>query len=143
MYYLQTINQTSAGTSTPLSFAFQKVEITSAMVISAIAILVYIIANTLREIVQIYQQKWHYLIEPNNLVSWLISISALIMVLPVFSKGIVSDNHFSAASITVFLSWFNLLLFLQRFDQVTLGFIIILYRWFKVIERVVSQIMFS
>lgn len=108
----------NTNSTSTLNFAFQKVEMTSIMVISAIAIVVYIIANTLREIVQIYQQKWHYLIEPNNLVSWLISISAIIMVLPVFSKGIVSDNHFSAASITVFLSWFNLLLFLQRFDQV-------------------------
>lgn len=96
----------------------QKVEINSIMLILAIGIIIYITLNTLREILQIYQQKWQYLIERNNLVSWLLYISAIIMISPVFNGGCVSDAHFSAASITVFLSWFNLLLFLQRFDQV-------------------------
>ena len=88
------------------------------MMASGIAITVYISLNTLRELFQIYQQKWQYLLEPNNLVSWLLYTSAAVMISPIFNGGYVIDAHFSAASITVFLSWFNLLLFLQRFDQV-------------------------
>lgn len=92
---------------------------TSMMLISSIAIIVYIVLNAFREVLQIYHHKWKYLFEPNNLVSWMLYISAMIMVSPVFNGGCISDVHFSATSMTVFLSWFNLLLFLQRFDQVS------------------------
>lgn len=85
---------------------------------SSLAIITYVVLSTLREFLQIYQQKWQYLLEPNNFISWLLYISAAIMVSPVFNGGHITDVHFSATSITVFLSWFNLLLFLQRFDQV-------------------------
>lgn len=93
--------------------------ITTATLVSGVAIIIYIFCNALREILQAYQQKWHYLIEPINLVSWILYISALIMVWPMFNNGLCYSGNFSAASVTVFLSWFNLLLFLQRFDQVS------------------------
>lgn len=88
------------------------------MWISGLAILLYILGNAIREIVQIYQQKWHYLLEPANFISWLLYLCAFVMVSCVFWGNEVKEEHFSAASMTVFLSWFNLLLFLQRFDQV-------------------------
>lgn len=88
------------------------------MWISGVAILIYILGNAVREIVQIYQQKWHYLLEPTNFISWLLYLGAIVMVSCVFLGDEVKEEHFSAASMTVFLSWFNLLLFLQRFDQV-------------------------
>lgn len=88
------------------------------MLVSSIAIIVYVALNMLREALQIYQQRWKYIFEPNNLVYWVLYIAAVIMVSPVFNDGCVSDFHFSATAIAVFLSWFNLLLFLQRFDQV-------------------------
>jgi transient receptor potential cation channel subfamily A member 1 len=105
----------------------EHVEVTTIMMISGTVIVFYILSNTIRELVQIYQQRWHYLLEPNNLVAWILYISAFIMVSPMFfSNQVLSDAHFSAASITVFFSWFNLLLFLQRFDQV-----ISKYRYFQ------------
>ncbi|EDS35492.1 conserved hypothetical protein [Culex quinquefasciatus] len=88
--------------------------------VSGIGIIVYILGNAMREILQAYQQKWHYLIEPINLISWLLYFSALVMIWPMFVQGRCESGNFSAASVTVFLSWFNLLLFLQRFDQVGL-----------------------
>lgn len=96
------------------------IDASSMMLVSSIAIIVYVVLNSMREVLQIYQQKWKYLFEPNNLVSWLLYISAILMVSPVFNDGSISDVHFSATSLAVFLSWFNLLLFLQRFDQVSL-----------------------
>lgn len=95
-----------------------RIETCSVMIVSGIAILVYVAVNMLREALQIYQQRWKYIFEPNNLVYWCLYISSVIMVSPIFNDSIVSDFHFSATAIAVFLSWFNLLLFLQRFDQV-------------------------
>lgn len=99
----------------------------SLMLVSSIAIMVYVALNMLREALQIYQQRWKYIFEPNNLVYWVLYIAAVIMVSPVFNDGCVSDFHFSATSIAVFLSWFNLLLFLQRFDQVRIRISIAVY----------------
>lgn len=99
-------------------FVFNPIRVCTLMFATSIAIIIYIVLSTLREFLQIYQQKWQYLFEPNNFISWMLYISAAIMVSPVFNGGWISDLHFSATSLTVFLSWFNLLLFLQRFDQV-------------------------
>lgn len=109
-------------TNNPLDTAADShINVSSMMLVSSIAIIVYVVLNSMREVLQIYQQKWKYLFEPNNLVSWLLYISAVLMVSPVFNDGSINDVHFSATSLAVFLSWFNLLLFLQRFDQVKIA----------------------
>jgi transient receptor potential cation channel subfamily A protein 1 len=95
-----------------------QMKLTSTIVTSGIFIIVYVLLNSIREFIQLYQQKWHYLFEPINLISCLLYVSAFIMVIPIFIDGNMSSCHVSATSVTVFLSWFNLLLFLQRFDQV-------------------------
>lgn len=93
------------------------VKVTPMMYISAIAIITYITINSVREFVQMYQSKYLYFLDPINLVSWLLYSSAIVMVVPIFGEKLY-DVQFSCASLTVFLSWFNLLLLLQRFDQV-------------------------
>ncbi|CAB3379362.1 Hypothetical predicted protein [Cloeon dipterum] len=87
------------------------------MIICGTSILVYIAINVVREGMQIYQQRLHYLLDPFNIVSWMLYISAVAMVLPVFNSDL-ERIQYSSASITAFLAWFNLLLYLQRFDQV-------------------------
>lgn len=84
---------------------------------SAMAIITYIGLNTIRELIQLYQQKYMYFMDPINLVTWILYSSAIVMVVPIFGDQMY-DIQFSCASLTVFLSWFNLLLLLQRFDQV-------------------------
>lgn len=79
----------------------------------AMIIIAYIVLNSLREVLQLYQQRWHYLLDPINLVSWLLYICSIIMIMPVFADQL-TKLQLSCASITVFLSWFNLLLYLQR-----------------------------
>lgn len=113
------------------------IKVNSMMLVSCLVIIVYIVLSMLREFLQMYQQKWQYLFEPNNFISWLLYISGAIMVSPVFSDGKIADLHFSATSVTVFLSWFNLLLFLQRFDQVShwlhlVSFFEYIFRWYRV-----------
>ncbi|KAK9692812.1 Ankyrin repeats (3 copies) [Popillia japonica] len=102
-----TIQYTQSLTSTNSTMIF----------ISAIVIISYCSLNTIKEFIQMYQQKFFYFLDPINLVSWLLYVSVIIMLLPVFIKGNCSVQV-SFASIAVFLCWFNLLLLLQRFDQV-------------------------
>lgn len=87
------------------------------MYLSAFFIIIYIMINILREIIQLYQQQYMYFSDPVNLVTWLLYIFASVMVTPIFWNK-MGEMQFSFASLTVFLSWFNLLLLLQRFDQV-------------------------
>ncbi|XP_034122159.1 transient receptor potential cation channel subfamily A member 1 isoform X2 [Drosophila guanche] len=97
----------------------ERINRTTAILFCAGVIVVYILLNSMREILQIYQQRLHYILETVNLISWVLYISALVMIVPAFrADGIITSIHYSAASIAVFLSWFRLLLFLQRFDQV-------------------------
>lgn len=100
------------------TFVEGPIRVNTMMLVASIAIIIYIVLSTCREFLQIYQQQWQYLFEKINFISWLLYISAAIMVSPVFNGGHITDLHFSATAVTVFLSWFNLLLFLQRFDQV-------------------------
>ncbi|CAG9788975.1 unnamed protein product [Diatraea saccharalis] len=88
-----------------------------AMYTCTVAIIVYNAICLVREAYNVKQQKWHYLVDPSNLVSWLLYICSTLMVFPTLF-GDFNDIQFSAASITVFLSWFELLLLLQRFDQI-------------------------
>ncbi|XP_068620625.1 transient receptor potential cation channel subfamily A member 1 [Battus philenor] len=108
-------NATGNVTSvTELHNDFEKI---IAMYTSTVAILVYNSICLIREAYNIKQQKWHYLVDPSNLLSWILYISSTMTVFP----SLFTDKcgvQFSAASITVFLAWFELLLFLQRFDQV-------------------------
>lgn len=87
------------------------------MYMSALGTMTYIGLNSIREMIQIYQQKYLYFLDPINLVSWVLYTSSIIMVGPIFIEG-TPDVQYSCASLTVFLSWLNLLLLLQRFDQV-------------------------
>ncbi|XP_037720528.1 transient receptor potential cation channel subfamily A member 1 isoform X4 [Drosophila subpulchrella] len=97
----------------------ERINRTTAILFCAGVIVVYIVLNSMRELIQIYQQRLHYILETVNLISWVLYISALVMVTPAFQPdGAINTIHYSAASIAVFLSWFRLLLFLQRFDQV-------------------------
>ncbi|XP_067644879.1 transient receptor potential cation channel subfamily A member 1 [Eurosta solidaginis] len=109
------------GESFPMKYgdSDERLHHSTALMVCAIAIVVYIGCNSLREFLQMYQQRLHYIFEIVNLISWVLYISALFMVWPVFqADGNISNIHYSASAIAVFLSWFRLLLFLQRFDQV-------------------------
>lgn len=86
---------------------------TPIMYVCSSAIMLYVAVNMFREGLQLYQQCWTYLLDPTNLVSWLLYISTIIMILPVY-HGSVNELQVSCSSITVFLSWFTLLLNLQR-----------------------------
>ncbi|XP_049885221.1 transient receptor potential cation channel subfamily A member 1 [Pectinophora gossypiella] len=111
-----TSNSTNGTNGTDLTIDLD-FETIVAMYTSTLAILVYNSLCLIREAYNVKQQKWHYMVDPSNLVSWMLYISSTLMVFPTLINT-NSDLQFSAASITVFLSWCKLLLLLQRFDQV-------------------------
>lgn len=86
---------------------------TPVMIICAVVILVYVGLNVIRELIQFYQQTWAYILDPTNIVYVLLYISTIILVAPALF-GCFTELQISCASITVFLSWFTLLLNLQR-----------------------------
>lgn len=86
---------------------------TPLMYACSVIILIYVAVNTVRELLQLYQQRGAYLLDASNLVPWLLYASAAFTVLPMFA-GVLSERQVSCASLMVFLAWFNLLLFLQR-----------------------------
>lgn len=53
-----------------------------AMYTSTVFILVYNALCMVREVYNVKQQKWHYLLDPANLVSWLLYVSSTLMVSP-------------------------------------------------------------
>ncbi|VVC25448.1 Ion transport domain,Ankyrin repeat-containing domain,Ankyrin repeat [Cinara cedri] len=83
----------------------------------AVMIVIYVFINSIREGIQFFQQGWPYLLDPTNVVAILLYISAMAMIAPVLTNYL-GEYQISFASITVFLSWFTLLLNLQRFDRV-------------------------
>lgn len=99
-----------------------KIHPTASMYMSSIIILIYIIFSFVKEVIQLKQTKCQNILEISNLISWMLFVFSFMMILPVFSfmgqEHVVTNVHYTAASITVFLSWFRLLLYLQRFDQV-------------------------
>ncbi|KAF6200610.1 hypothetical protein GE061_005053 [Apolygus lucorum] len=89
---------------------------------SAILICFYVLTSSIREVFQLFQKKWAYLLDPSNFVSICLYTAAFFMVIPTLfpssnGRG-CADLQLSCASVAVFLSWFNLLLNLQRFDLV-------------------------
>ncbi|XP_075228695.1 transient receptor potential cation channel A1 [Lycorma delicatula] len=116
----KTNNSTQNISKNPLQISEEEPVTKTAMYTSAIVITIYIILNSFREILQLYQQRWQYLLDPTNLVSWMLYTSSIIMVLPLLTEqgDEFESLQISCASITAFLSWFTLLLNLQRFDMV-------------------------
>lgn len=49
---------------------------------STVAILVYNGVCLIREAYNVKQQKWHYMVDPSNLVSWILYVSSTLMVFP-------------------------------------------------------------
>ncbi|XP_071447160.1 transient receptor potential cation channel subfamily A member 1-like [Hetaerina americana] len=90
---------------------------TPTMYFTSTGIVIFIAVNIIREGVQAYQQQWRYLLDPFNTITWILYSSALTMISPVFGAQL-GANIFPCASITVFLSWFALLSYLQRFNMI-------------------------
>ncbi|OXA64028.1 Transient receptor potential cation channel subfamily A member 1 [Folsomia candida] len=82
------------------------------------AVLIFSIALIclLREGINIWRQKWNYILNSSNWVFWVMNVACLVMTVSKLTE--TEDFINPSASLATFLSWFYLLLFLQRFDGV-------------------------
>ncbi|XP_076445109.1 uncharacterized protein LOC143283010 [Babylonia areolata] len=84
--------------------------------------------NLLKELLQIYQAKLAYL-GWVNLIEWTTYVTALLLVIS-FNEcqrttGYRYDWQWSLGAVSVFLAWFNLVLFIQKFPQ--LGIYVVMF----------------
>lgn len=52
------------------------------MCVSAIGILIYNFISIMREVLNIYQQQLQYMMDPGNLVTWVLCVCSTIMISP-------------------------------------------------------------
>ncbi|XP_066508040.1 transient receptor potential cation channel subfamily A member 1-like [Hoplias malabaricus] len=78
-----------------------------------------------KEMVQICQQRLKYLRDVSNLMDWAAAICSLLFVLPLL-LDVKSSWHWQAGSLAALVSWFNLLLYLQRFER--FGIYVVMFR---------------
>ncbi|MGH0139984.1 UNVERIFIED_CONTAM: hypothetical protein FKN15_070196 [Acipenser sinensis] len=69
-----------------------------------------------KEMVQLYRQRWRYLLDYSNYFDWCIAVESLLFVIPLLYN---SQEHWSwqCGAIAVFHSWINFLLYMQRFER--------------------------
>ena len=75
-------------------------------------------------------QKRNYFQDITNLWEWVLYITSAVFIGP-FVVGKTSSAQWQCAAIAVFLAWFNLLIFLQRYGVCSWQFIIpfLAYFW--------------
>ncbi|XP_028389671.1 transient receptor potential cation channel subfamily A member 1 [Phyllostomus discolor] len=95
-----------------------------------------------KEVVQIFQQKRNYFLDPNNGVEWVIYTTSIIFVLPLF-VGIPAHLQWQCGAIAIYFYWMTFLLYLQRFEHCGI-FIVMLEVIMKTLLRsaVVSVFLF-
>ncbi|XP_047737830.1 transient receptor potential cation channel subfamily A member 1 [Hyalella azteca] len=72
----------------------------------------------IKEIFHAHYQKMEYLADGMNLIEWILYLSAICMVLPVFVGTEWRAHQYNSAAMAVFTAWFTLLLYFQRFDRI-------------------------
>ncbi|XP_076043693.1 transient receptor potential cation channel subfamily A member 1-like [Oratosquilla oratoria] len=93
--------------------------------VTAVGILFFSALGILKECFQIYHQRLKYLADGINLVEWMLYLTAMCMVSPVFLGSEYQAQQFNSAAVAVFTAWFTLLLYFQRFD--TIGIYIVMF----------------
>ncbi|KAK4295471.1 hypothetical protein Pmani_031988 [Petrolisthes manimaculis] len=101
-----------------VEFTYQVENLTSWMYLSSTFILVFAVLSMMKEVFQIYQHRMKYLMEAMNLVEWIMYMTSVCMVLPVFMGTGWSNHQLGSAAVAVFIAWFSLLLYLQWFDRI-------------------------
>lgn len=71
--------------------------------------------NMVKEFIQIFQQRIHYFFDYINYVEWSLYLSSLLFAAPTLFQ-ILFPYQWECGSVAVFVAWFNLLLYLQRYS---------------------------
>ena len=91
-----------------------------AKIVSALsgAIIVFVVLNIIKEFYQIYHQRFRYFTEFINIFEWILySASGVMSISFLFEMDIHCSYLYICTAIAVFIAWFNLLFYLQRFNR--------------------------
>ncbi|XP_064605921.1 transient receptor potential cation channel subfamily A member 1-like [Liolophura sinensis] len=91
------------------------IELTVFSKISAYVLLIFCVLSCFKEIGQMLQQKWRYFQYQSNAMEWTLLLTTSLYIAPFLAHKSVHFQY-EAGTIAVFISWFNLLHYLQRFD---------------------------
>uniref|UniRef100_A0A9J8BXP3 Transient receptor potential cation channel, subfamily A, member 1a n=1 Tax=Cyprinus carpio carpio TaxID=630221 RepID=A0A9J8BXP3_CYPCA len=80
-----------------------------------------------KEILQIIQQRVHYLRDLSNYMDWGAAICSLVFVVPLL-LNVKSSWHWQAGALAALASWLNLLLYLQRYWFERIGIYVVMFR---------------
>jgi len=111
-------------------------DVTAGQKLLAAAILAFSIMNAFKEVLQMKQQRWSYLGDAGNLLEWILYITAAVFVGP-FLVGQSTTSQWQCGAVAIFLAWFNLLLFLQRFDVFGI-YVVMFLEILKTLVQVIS-----
>ncbi|XP_078619964.1 transient receptor potential cation channel subfamily A member 1-like [Branchiostoma floridae x Branchiostoma japonicum] len=85
--------------------------------------------NVLKEIGQMIHQKQKYFRDVTNLLEWCLYVATLVFIVPFLTDACEREDivrlQWQMGAVAVFLAWFNLMLYLQRFD--IFGIFIVMY----------------
>ncbi|KAM3592863.1 uncharacterized protein V6R79_000664 [Siganus canaliculatus] len=134
------MNTTDANNHTvvmvPVSFSKQCPFLSVCMVM----VVVMNIYAILKEVVQIFQQRWNYLRDYSNQFDWLSAILSLLFVIPIMLNA-EGSLHWQAGALAVLQSWIGFLLYLQRFEGVGI-YVVMFGEIMKTLIRVVMLFLY-
>ncbi|XP_078071627.1 transient receptor potential cation channel subfamily A member 1b [Mustelus asterias] len=79
------------------------------------AVFVMSIFGICKEVYQLLQQRWQYLLDATNQLDWLIYVASILFVIPwIFHVRI--SIQWECGTFCAYATWLNFLLYLQRFD---------------------------
>lgn len=120
----------------PVSFPKQSIFLSICMMM----VFVMNIYSILKEVVQIYQQRWNYIKDYSNQSDWLSAIFSLLFIIPLM-LNIKESWHWQAGAIAVLNSWIGFLLYLQRFEGIGI-YVVMFGEIMKTLMRVIILFMF-
>ncbi|KAL4235703.1 Transient receptor putative cation channel subfamily A member 1 [Mactra antiquata] len=110
-----TLNSTNTSSTIRTIVEVQQCEIKTIQKLSVYFLLIFCSLSMVKEVGQLIQQRRNYFRDFTNLLEWILYVTAIIYIVP-FLNNTSSTWQWEAGAISVFLAWFNFLLYLQRFD---------------------------
>ncbi|XP_056378121.1 transient receptor potential cation channel subfamily A member 1 isoform X2 [Hyla sarda] len=100
------------------------------------------IFGVVKEIAQMFQQKFKYLTDSSNIIDWAIHISSILFASAVCTNPLyVSSWKWQCAACAVFTSWVNFLIYLQRFESCGI-YIVMFWEILRTLVRIVCLFFF-
>ncbi|CAN9506114.1 unnamed protein product [Ophioblennius macclurei] len=120
----------------PVNFPKQSIFLSICMMM----VFVMNIYSIVKEMVQLWQQRWSYFMDYSNQSDWLSAIFSLLFIIPLM-LNVRGSWYWQAGAMAVLHSWIGLLLFLQRFEGIGI-YVVMFGEIMRTLVRVITLFMF-